>query len=300
MNDDGGPDPQVADSCTSDLYRDCLVDGLVGEGGAAGRRASARWTAGLEKAIATEVIPRLLLAFAEEPGPRTAPALEKKPDAEAVAELTRIVLLHDSSIAAAYVEAMKTQGVALESIYIDLITPSAKLLGEMWKADLCSFSDVTVGLARLQQIARHHAPAFEAEGVAPSDDTRRAMLVAMPGEQHTLGIFLVESFLRRAGWDVAGGPALSSKELTGIVRRDWFTFVGLSISADSLVQQLEGVIRMIRRESRNQGVGILVGGRVFVDHPDWVALVGADAMARDAREAVRIAENMVGAVEGRC
>jgi methanogenic corrinoid protein MtbC1 len=300
MNDDGGPDPHIADGCISDLYSDCLDEGLGGAGQAPGRRASVRWKANLEKAIASEVIPRLLLAHAEEPGLRPAPAPERKPGAEAVAELTRIVLLHDSSIGEAYIEAMKAQGVTLESIYIDLITPAAKLLGEMWKADLCSFADVTIGLARLQQIARHHAPAFEAEGVVSSGDTRRAMLVAMPGEQHTLGIFLVESFLRRAGWDVVGGPAMSSKELMGAVRRDWFALVGLSISADSLVQQLEGVIRMIRRESRNQGVGILVGGRVFVDHPDWVARVGADAMARDAREAVRVAEIMVGAVEGRC
>jgi methanogenic corrinoid protein MtbC1 len=37
----------------------------------------------------------------------------------------------------------------------------------------------------------------------------------------------------------------------------------------------------------------MVGGPIFTLHPDWVAGVGADATARDAREAPRVAARLL-------
>lgn len=263
----------------------------------------------LERAIQSEVIPRLMLAHRESPDTQWSSATgatkadgpaRAEPTAKDVTELTRLVLTHDTAICIAFVDGLLEEGVSLEAVFLELVSPAAKLLGEMWKADLCSFTDVTLGLAKLQQVVRTHAGAFEAECVDTSGEARRALLLAMPGEQHTLGIFLVEMFLRRAGWDVCGGPALSSDELNALIRREWFSVIGLSISADNLLGTLSGAIRTIRRESCNRNVGIMVGGRVFVDHPDWVAVVGADAIALEARQAVSAAENIVVAAEGRC
>jgi methanogenic corrinoid protein MtbC1 len=44
--------------------------------------------------------------------------------------------------------------------------------------------------------------------------------------------------------------------------------------------------------SRNRAVWVLVGGRVFMDRPDLVARVGADATASDANEAVAISRKL--------
>jgi MerR family transcriptional regulator, light-induced transcriptional regulator len=260
------------------------------------------WARGLEKTIAAEIIPRLMLAHREPSAKPESPRwdTDRRPDAGDVTEFTRLVLNHDIEIARAYADSLCAQGVPVEVLYLDLIAPSAKLLGEMWKADLCDFMDVTLGLTRLQQIARMHLAAFEAECDEVPVDDRKALLVSVPGEHHTLGVFLVEAFLRRSGWNVRAGPPLSSEELIVTVRREWFSVIGLSISADNLIEQLASAIRSIRRQSCNQGIGIMVGGRVFVDHPEWISLVGADTTAVDARQAVAAAENMVGIVEGRC
>jgi MerR family transcriptional regulator, light-induced transcriptional regulator len=48
--------------------------------------------------------------------------------------------------------------------------------------------------------------------------------------------------------------------------------------------------RAVRRPSRNDSIGVLVGGPAFYGRPELVAEVGADGTARDGREAAEIAE----------
>ena len=301
-----GPDTANRNEDYGDVYADCRPDDSFDTNGwgPSDFTGSPRWSKSLERTIASEVIPRLMLAHGAGSAGK-APELgitysERGPDAGHVAEFTRIILAHDTPVALAFVDAMLDSGVSLEAIFLDLVSASARLLGEMWSEDICNFTDVTVGLARLQQVLRTHASAFEAGAVQRCDDSRRAVLLSMPGEQHTLGIFLVETFLRRAGWDVWSGPPLSSADLAALMRRDWFSLIGLSISADSRLGELAGVIRTVRRESLNREIGVMVGGRVFVDHPEWASVAGADAVALEAKQAVIAAENIVCNVERRC
>jgi methanogenic corrinoid protein MtbC1 len=49
----------------------------------------------------------------------------------------------------------------------------------------------------------------------------------------------------------------------------------------------------IRQASRNRDITVMVGGRLFLERPELVAKVGADAMATDARQAVMVADGVV-------
>jgi methanogenic corrinoid protein MtbC1 len=69
--------------------------------------------------------------------------------------------------------------------------------------------------------------------------------------------------------------------------------VGFSMACDSRIDKLATLIREIRRASRNPHVGVLVGGKAFLDRPELTALVGADATARDGQQAVLKAETLL-------
>ena len=79
----------------------------------------------------------------------------------------------------------------------------------MWDADLCDFTQVTIGLWRLQQLMYELSPAFQ-DDAQRGVQIHRAMLVLVPvpvpvpvpGSQHTLGLLRVAEFFRRAGWGV--------------------------------------------------------------------------------------------------
>jgi len=251
----------------------------------------------LLRAIETEVIPRLVLAQRSmvRPAARTLYGVEA-PSNDEISHFANLVVARDFPVAAAYVEGMRARGNSVESLFLDLLAPAARLLGEMWSADACDFTQVTVGLCRLQQVLHELSPAFQTEAqrdLAARSPEHRVLLAPIPGEQHTFGLYMVSEFFRRAGWDVATGTARTGRELESMVRAESFAVIGLSMSHERYLDRLSSLIRDLRRHSRNRAVGVLVGGPLFVRNPELVALVGADATATDGREAVRQAEDLL-------
>lgn len=251
----------------------------------------------LERTIEEQIIPRLMLMHSratEAAAPAPAAASTLRPQPEHVAELARLVIAPSVEPALAFVQELRGRGIALDRIYLELLVPAARLLGEMWNADYCSFTDVTIGLWRLQQLLHQLSPAFLTEA-EPRHDGRRMLLVPEPGEQHTFGLIMVAEFFRRAGWEVWDHPLESRRELLEVVRRDSFSLIGLSIGSDARLESLRETIRQVRRASRNPQIRVMVGGAPFVDRPDLVAEVGADSTAMDGEQATRVADRLVAA-----
>lgn len=247
----------------------------------------------LVRTIEGEIIPRLVLAHRiESKSDFVARAETQRPSVEHVVEFTRIVLENDVSVASDYAKALIEKGISLESLFLELFAPAARRLGEFWVADLCDFTQVTIGVGRLQQLLREFARDF-CGGAEHCETGRRALLAPTPGEQHTFGMLIVGEFLRRSGWDVTGEPAASRNDLCELVHGEWFGVVGLSLSSETRVQTMQRDIRAIRNASRNVAIGVIVGGKVFVEHPEYVERVGADAMAVDGIEAVERAEELL-------
>lgn len=254
----------------------------------------------LMRTIETEIIPRLMLAHKpvdEHLSPQGAPCAMPTP--HDVAELARVVLEQGAEASAVYVAGVRASGVALDHIYTELLAPVARRLGELWEADLCDFTQVTVGLWRLQQVMYDLSPIFQ-RGAARGVPPKRAMLVPVPGSQHSLGVFMVSEFFRRAGWDVWGDPKVSRHELLQAANKSWFDVVGFSVSTETQLPELASVILALREVSRNPAVTIMVGGPLLALRPELVKGVGADLLASDASEAVFRAESLVGRPASPC
>ena len=67
----------------------------------------------------------------------------------------------DDSAAVAYVERLAGDTVPRSStIFLDLLAPTARRLGEMWETDTTDFANVTLAVSRLQRIMRHLGETF--------------------------------------------------------------------------------------------------------------------------------------------
>jgi len=249
----------------------------------------------LNAIVESEVIPRLMLAHglaggrADHRGPQITLGQTE------IAELTDLAMQHDVAVAAAYVEALKSRGATVDGLYLNLIAPAARLMGEMWKADLCDFADVTIGLSRLQHIVHEQSAGMVRE---PNSEhtNRRMLLVPAPGEQHTLGVMILEEFIRREGWWCRTETPRTDAALADIVKSQYFDVVGISASCEVLLDDLRSAIACVRRVSMNKEVLVLVGGPIFNAHPEYVAQVGGDGTARDGQQAVLQLRSML---EGR-
>lgn len=242
----------------------------------------------LEQVIEAEIIPRLALAHSRPPTPEHA-AQPRGIDVEEFVTLLRRSTYH---AVMAYVLDIAASGVSSEAILLNLYAPAARQLGELWKSDVCDFVEVTMALSMLQQLVRERSSDAGLEAVGWSE-RQRILLAPAPGEQHTLGISIVEKFFLAAGWDVWGGAAGMAFDLPSLVRREWFGVVGFSLGSERHLDQLVVLIREIRRQSRNARLGVIVGGPAFLERPDLAVLIGADATAVDAQSAVSVAQNLL-------
>jgi len=254
----------------------------------------------LARAIENEIIPRLMLAHrAGRECPVPSDFIGEAIGEADVTAFADLVLSDDEDGALAKVEAMMARGVAVERIYLELLGPTARQLGELWNQDLTDFASVTVGLGRLQRVLRELSPAFGAEVEHPANG-RRVLLLPSPGEQHTFGLAMVGEFFNRAGWDVVGGAWQGAEDAAEIARSEWFDVVGFSLAAEVHFDALRDCISAVRKVACNPAVRVIVGGPLFGAQPELVAQVGADAMARDGRQAPMMAEQLLARGAVRC
>jgi MerR family transcriptional regulator, light-induced transcriptional regulator len=254
----------------------------------------------LARTIEHEVIPRLMLAHRAASEPVAQPPVAAwRLGQDDVKQFAKLVLSQDEDQAFNAIQSFRACGVSVEKIYLDLLAPTARYLGELWDDDLCSFTDVTVGLGRLQRVLRELSPAFGASVEHPTQG-RRVLLLPGPGEQHTFGLVMVAEFFRRAGWDVTGGAWAADCNAAELVGNEWFDVVGFSLGAASNLDGLRASIRAARLASCNKSLAFLVGGPLFNEHPELVEKVGADAMTTVGRDAPTLAERLVAGAKERC
>lgn len=246
----------------------------------------------LSRAIEDEIIPRLMLAhpLAEDCLPLSTPA-NGQVSLENVRAFAQLVLEPDENVAHACIDAMRTSGISVETIYTDLLAPVARYLGELWEDDLCDFTQVTVGLGRLQQVLRELSPAFGQSSANTS--CNRVLLLPGPGEQHTFGLVMVAEFFRRAGWDVGGGAWEAGADPVVMVKSEWFDVVGFSLGNVAQLDDLAACIKNVRAAALNKSICVIVGGPLFLANPEYVAYVNADAASTDGAQAPELAARLV-------
>jgi len=200
------------------------------------------------------------------------------------------ILIRDDGVAAdGFLDAMRAKGFSEETIFLGLITETARHLGARWEADVCTFVEVTIGLGRLHRMLRAYGAA--SEPVVAED--HRILLCALVGESHVFGVDMVACFMRRASWDVELRKEVDARNIATALADAWFAVAGFTLSAETGVEALCQAIQAARAASLNPSIGIVVGGPLFLARPHLVTQVGADAMAPDAIGATLLAKRLL-------
>jgi MerR family transcriptional regulator, light-induced transcriptional regulator len=253
----------------------------------------------LARAIEAEIIPRLLISNLAKRTIKAVTEAARPAEPMVLSEqdidlFSRLVMDKPLNAAVAHIDGLLAGGMTVETMILDVLSPTARHLGVRWERDEITFVDVTLGLSRLQQLLRVYGPAFEID-FAPDHKGHRILLAAMPGEQHTFGMSVVEEFFRRDGWDVNTEANISRALLIGRIEDEWFDVVGLSASGDASVALLSPLITAIRKASLNRHVRVIVGGCPFLAEPANALAMGADMVACNGREAVLNVDRLLNA-----
>jgi methanogenic corrinoid protein MtbC1 len=248
----------------------------------------------LTKVIEREIIPRLLLSHRDTDMPRPLGRAQRDAvsniDSEA---LTQLVLSSEPADRIIdQVQALLDRGVSLQRIYLDLLAPIARRLGEFWEQDRCTFVDMTIALSRLHWVLRE-VGRRNSELINHVPLKGRVYLVPSPGEQHTLGLLMIEEFFLHAGWEMASDSSASLASIRHTLSIQHVDLVGLSVSCVEYFEPLLQMIKHVQDVSVNRDIKVMVGGRLFRDQPEFVDKVTGATVVVDATSAVPAAERLI-------
>ncbi len=207
-----------------------------------------------------------------------------------MATFTELALTCEVDVLLAFVDDLLSAGHSMHTLYHRLLTPTALRIGDYWNEDRVSFTDVTIAIGRLQHLVR--ALSSRADPLADEETTRAAYFIPSRSEQHTFGLFILEDIFQRAGWRTRIETSATDGQTVGAVRSQWFDLLGISASRDSQIDEVAATITAARRASRNPNLFILVGGRLFMEQPEIVSAVGADALATSGDDALLVADEV--------
>lgn len=253
------------------------------------------------QAINAEIIPRLMRAH-------MAPSYAIPENGATYAKICDVTVenlvsaLTDKSVSAGHeiVHNALQEGVQLEHIYMHLLAPAARRIGELWDTDARDFSVVTIALCRLHELLRHHK--LRPDPIAPSygADCPSILLTTACQDQHFFGITMIAEFFRKDGWLVTCEPGASIDELTSIAKAKYFDVIGLSIARSVIPKDLLEEVSALRMNSNNQGVKIMLGGALIDRDPSISEYVGADSFSTDASEAPKAARWLLANMQKGC
>jgi methanogenic corrinoid protein MtbC1 len=185
------------------------------------------------------------------------------------------------------VDTLISQGFTQERIFLNLITPAARHLGALWDKDLCSFTDVTCGLAIMHHVIYRLGYEFRDSPHVQGQKTN-VMMCCAPGSMHLLGVSIVGDLFRREGASVVIDVSSTEQELVRAVANEWFDVIGISVAIESQLPGLKLLVQTLKKNSGNPNVKVLLGGPIFMLVNASKEMFGADLIAQNAPEAVAL------------
>ena len=117
----------------------------------------------------------------------------------------------------------------------------------------------------------------------------KILLATVEGDIHDIGKNIVKVILENYGFEIVDlGKDVPVEEVVDRVKKENIKLVGLSALMTTTVKSMEKTIKRLREENLNSLV--MVGGAVL--NPDYAKLIEADFYAKDAKEAVNIANRV--------
>ena len=244
--------------------------------------------------IESQIIPRLLdahqgAALSGVAAP-DAPVIPATP--QDMHDFNTACLAVDSQAVFAHIDVLRGKGLSAQTIFLDVITPAARHLGDLWTEDKLDFTVVAQGLLRMHHAMRHLG--YEThDGPQIAGDVRRIMLASAPGSQHILGLAMVSEFFRGDGWQVVVEISTTENALLNAVAHEWFDVIGLSVGLVEQLPNIPELIARLKKASRNPHTFVVLGGPALLDSANQAMPLGADGISVNAAEAVNLAGDLL-------
>ncbi|GAB4281279.1 MAG: B12-binding domain-containing protein [Coriobacteriia bacterium] len=200
------------------------------------------------------------------------------------------ILGGDRHAAVQIVNAALEDGVSVKDLYTHVFGRAQSELGRLWQMNRITVAQEHYATAVTQMVMSQLFPyVFQEE-----KNGFTLIAACVGGELHEIGMRMVADFFEMGHWDThylgANTPAPAIVEATAEKGAD---VLALSTTMAFHVPDVADVVEAVRADTRTRAVKVIVGGYPFNLVPDLWKRVGADGYARNAPQAVSLADEMV-------
>ncbi len=203
---------------------------------------------------------------------------------EHIQDLCDAVVHKDRSRQHAVVAQMVAAGISTADVADDYVTTAARKLGEGWVDDILTFSEVTIGAARLQEIARSLGDSDMRSSVTVPLG-HRILLVIPPEEDHSLGAFVAANQFRRYGLWVHLAIGQSADEVAETIAAQEFEMIGISGAGRRSLELVRHLVTTVKQRCPNRAPVVVGGNMCNLEHR-VLDLTGADFVTTSPRQAM--------------
>ncbi|MCL3883073.1 cobalamin-dependent protein [Marivita sp. GX14005] len=181
---------------------------------------------------------------------------------------------------------MLDSGIPAEMICEQFIPDVARLLGQGWCEDDITFTTVTIGSSRLQRILREIGSGKSDDCNGPIDAPETSVLLLMSHDaDHTLGVMVLASKLRRAGISVKLSIGETTAALLDTMNSTRFGAIFMSACVEGDLPALRDLVGEIRK-FETPTPPIVLGGQIVTQDNHSLDVAGVDKITNDLDQAL--------------
>jgi methanogenic corrinoid protein MtbC1 len=214
----------------------------------------------------------------------------QRPTDRLALEYLQKILEGNAAEAVSLVSRAVSDGLSPQALYMQVLLPAQREVGRLWHAGELSVAEehmVTAVTQRAMAVVISQAVPAPANG-------RTAVVAAVSGNVHDIGLRALADMYQLAGWRVIyAGSDVPMLDLPALLSFYLADLLMLGATLATHIPRIEQAIASIR-ERCERPVRILVGGAAFDDAPEVWSRIGSDGYAAGIDEALAFGEQLVG------
>lgn len=212
------------------------------------------------------------------------------PSIELARQYLELLLNADRSGASQLIlNVVKNQQLDVQQVYLNVFQPCQREVGLLWQTGKISVAQEHFCTAATQLCMSQLYPFI----FGSPKNGKVAVITCAQGELHEIGVRMVADLLEMNGWDAfylgANTPVESVLSFVSDKQPD---LIGISATITANLPQVKTLISKIRQQESRKSA-ILVGGYPFNVSANLFQEVGADACSSDAKDAIKLANQLV-------
>jgi len=201
-----------------------------------------------------------------------------------------LLLKMERDEAVEYILNLVNNGISIEDVYLKIFQNVQYEIGRLWQLNQISIAQEHYATSVTQLTMSQLYPQI----FSSFRKGKKVLTTCIGDELHELGIRMVADLMELNGWDTIHlGANTPVGEILKLIEEKEVDILAISVTLPNQLEECKSLISAVRESDKFSKLKIMVGGRLFMQNSELWQIIGADAFASSAKEAVKVADSIL-------